>query len=369
MQINRFIKYKALPYLIIYFKNRAYNKTPLVILALGISIFPSFGLFPYLIQILFSQSEYGDYINIIAIIISISLITFALYWIHRQMVNREKGLNRKSKVVFKQFSIDSSEKNNTPGNIKEEVYVTLDQRPKNNETNLEWMKNSLIKQRESIEDYFYVAERWDQPESQYEGLAHIPYVFLLGYQVSNKRNFTFSEWDENNLKWEVLPEEINYPKLELVKDLVSKNFESSSEVNILISLTEEIKRSQLSGIPAFNNDNYHLKLRNCKRHAIKSKTQLSEYKQQFRSLLDDINRLYSNNLQRVNIFISAQTSLVFNIGSAITRNDKDVFIYNFEGKNTINYPWALKVHKKTNPNNINSYIEIHEVGYDVKSSQ
>lgn len=357
LDIKRFFKYKAIPYVKIYLRNRVYNKTPLVILSLGISIFPGFGWFPYVIQNFFPQIENDTYVDVIAIIISFLIIAFALYWIHRQMVNREKGLYRKSKVILKQFSIDSSEKNNTSLLPKEAVYVTLDQRPQSTESSLDWIKNSLVKQKESIEDYFYVAEAWDQPESQYEGLAHIPFVFLLGQQISDKRNFIFSEWDENNLKWGILPENHDYPKLELINDLVSDNFEAT-DVNILISLTEEIKRSHLNGIPAFNNDIYHLKLQNCKRHAIESSIQLSEYKHQFRTLLDDLNRQYSN-LQRVNVFISAQTSLVFNVGSAITRNDKDVFVYNFESKNTIKYPWALKVHKKTDLSKLNSYIEIH----------
>lgn len=342
-----------------YLKNKALNKTPLALMAIGVSLIPGFDWFSFIMKLLFPNFAEGINVNIVSIILAVIIIGFSLYWIHRQMVNKEKGLRKKSTVILKQFSIDSSQKNDTSMNPKEVMYVSLDQRPTESESKIEWIENSLSKQKEAIEDYFYVAERWDQPQSQYEGLAHIPFVFLLGHQVSDKRNFIFSEWDENKLKWGILPEDISYPKLDLLKDLVSENFESS-DVNILISLTEEIKRSQLSGIPAYNNDIYHLKLRECNRHAIKSTTQLSEYKQQFRSLLDEINRLYSTNLQRVNVFISAQTSLVFNLGSAITRNDKDVFIYNFESKNSIMYPWALKVHKKTNLNELNYYIETHE---------
>ncbi|WP_163537587.1 SAVED domain-containing protein [Gracilibacillus sp. YIM 98692] len=360
MQFKRFIKYKAYPYVKIYLKNKAYNKTPLVILGVGVSIIPGFDWFPYLAHFLFPEIENtGTYINIISILVSLALILFSLYWINRQMTQREKGLGFQSKVILKQFSIDSSEKNKTSLNPKDVSYVILDQRPKLSESKLTWIKNNLVKQKEAIGDYLYVVERWDQPKSQYEGLAHIPFVFLLGYQVSDKRNFIFSEWDEHKLKWNELPENGDYAKLQLVRDLNSDKYEAT-DVNILISLTAEIKKSQLKGSTTEHNDIYHLKLVKCKRHAIKCSTQLSEYKEQFRSLLDELYELYPK-LTRVNVFISAQTSLVFNIGSSLTRNDKVVFIYNFESKNPINYPWSLKVHKETEVSKLSSYIE-HQGG-------
>lgn len=356
LQIKRFIKYKAYPYVKIYLKNKVYNKTPLVVLAIGVSIIPGFDWFSYLAHFLFPQIENNSiYINIIAIIFSLALILFSLYWINRQMTNHERGLNHQSNVILKQFSVDSSQKNKTSLNPKDISYVILDQRPRSSESKLTWIKNSIVKQKEAIEDYFYVAERWDQPKSQYEGLAHIPFVFLLGYQISDKRNFIFSEWDEHKLKWDELPDSADYSNLHLVRDLITDRYDAT-DVNIFISLTAEIKRSQLKGSTAEHNDIYHLKLEKCDRHAIKCFAQLSKYKKQFRSLLDKLYELYPN-LIRVNVFISAQTSLVFNIGSSLTRNDKVVFIYNFESKNPVNYPWALRVHKETKVSELNSYIE------------
>ena len=276
------------------------------------------------------------------------------------MVKAENTEEEKSKVVLKQFSIDSSEKNETSNNPKSLMYVILDQRKNDDESKVNWIKRCLNQQKEKIEDYFYVAERWDQPASYYEGLAHIPFVFLLGYQVSDKLNFSFSEWNEHAKKWIPLPEIAdNFPSLVLEKN-IQESEKEATDVTICISLTSSIQEWQLEGLIAQDCNIYHLKLKECKRHAIVCLKQLEEYKHQFRKLLDEINNTYPR-LRTVHIFISAQTSLVFNIGSALTRNDKETWIYNYEVNSKPLYPWGIKAHKATKKGyQTDKYIKIVE---------
>jgi hypothetical protein len=237
--------------------------------------------------------------------------------------------------------------------------VNLDQRIIPGESRTDWIKRSLIKQKGAISDLIYVVEGKTHPIAHYEGLAHIPYVFLLGNQIGSSRDFQFLEWDELvKKKWVTLPQVVaNYPPLPFTQKIVEP-VTTASDVSIRISLTTEIQNHHLKGLPAQNYNTYHFKLDTCGRHAIKCSQQLAEYKQQFRDLLDEINSTYYS-LERVHIFISAQTSLVFTIGSALTRNDCEFLVYNFEQNSVIPYKWALRVHKDYDNLPIDELIRIN----------
>jgi hypothetical protein len=358
LNIKRFIKYKGYPYFRTFLKNKARLKLPITFLTVGASLI-GFDIFKLFLSLV------GDVVNannfeFIPTIVGLLMIAFSFYWGNRLMLKQEKNSSEKSRVTFKHFSIESSEKNDLSNNPKNNTYILLDQRQQQEETLLNWIKKSLSNQEEALKDYYYVAERWDQPISLYEGLAHIPYVFLLGFQISDKRDMEYLEWNEHVKKWEKLPQSVpEHPPLFLDKNL-KESEEDAKEVAICISLTEEILQSQLSGLDASNVNLYHLHLETCGRHAIVSQQQLSEYKEQFRRLIDSIYKS-SPNLNKIHLFISAQTSLVFNLGSSITRNDVEIWIYNFDRNNNIKYPWSLKAHKYSNNNDVDKYIRI-EVG-------
>lgn len=335
-------------------------KIPLTFLLAGVGLM-GVDWWQYLILLLTrtttNVSPLDASVSIIAKIVGIILILFSVYWANRLMIRIEKKSSEKTKLVLKQFSINSSEKNDISDNPKSVIYIQLDQRQQEEESGVEWIKRSLFRQKDAILDVHYIVERWDHPILYYEGLAHIPFVFLLGYQLSNKRELLFTEWDENKKKWNVLPKTVDsYSSLHLHKQII-KPVKDEKEIAVCISLTEEIQDVQLKGLDAYHCNKYHLKLRTCKRHAIVCLDQLEEYTRQFRQLMDNINRTYPR-LQKVHIFISAQTSLVFNVGSVLTRNDAEVWIYNFERNNNIQYPWGLRVHPTTVKNKIENHIII-----------
>jgi hypothetical protein len=358
LNIKRFIKYKGYPYILTFLKNRARLKLPITFLTVGASLI-SFDIFNLLVSLVGNAVNANNF-EFIPTIVGLLMIAFSVYWGNRLMLKQEKNSSEKSRVTFKHFSIESSEKNDVSNNPKNNTYILLDQRQQQEETLLNWIKKSLRNQQEALNDYYYVAERWDQPISFYEGLAHIPYVFLLGFQISDKRDMEYLEWNEHIKKWEKLPQTVSeHPALFLYKNLKEPESEAK-EVAICVSLTEEILQSQLGGINAANANLYHLRLKTCGRHAIVSQQQLAEYKEQFRRLIDSLYKS-SPNLNKIHLFISAQTSMVFNLGSSITRNDVEIWIYNFDRNNNIKYPWSLKAHKFATNDDVENYIRI-EVG-------
>lgn len=338
--------------------NKARLKIPLTLLTLGGSLI-GFPWMPFIISwwektssnvTLLDESQ-----SLIATVVGVGLILIGLRFANKLLIRIEKSADEKTKAIIKQYSIDSSEKNDRSNNPKRVTYVVLDQRQKESETEHEWIERAILKQKDVVKDVHYIVERWDEPILHYEGIAHIPFVFLLGYQLSDKRDIVFSEWDENIRKWQSLPQSVeNYPPLILHENLVG-NPAQQTEVAICISLTEEIYPEQLKGLSVFGKTNYHLKLETCERHAVKYKDQLAEYKAQFRNLVDDIKRIHRQ-IKTIHVFISAQTSLVYSLGGTLTRNDPEVQIYNFNRGRTIEYPWALKVGKNIGTNLVNNQI-------------
>ncbi|MCZ2259421.1 SAVED domain-containing protein [Sporosarcina sp. G11-34] len=360
-RIKRFLKYKGFPYVKTLFKNRAKIKIPSLFLFAGVGLLGTDYwnyIFCFLTKATSTFTPLDIGVSITTKVVGLALIVFAAYWAHRLMANNQKNSQEKAIVTVKQFSIDSSEKNFISSKPKKVQYIHLDQRRLDGESRMEWIRRSIIQQKEIINDTHYVVERWDQPTLHYEGLAHIPFVFLLGYQLSDKRKLLFLEWDENKKKWGKLPQSIegNYPPLEMYEK-VNESKQEAKDVTILVSLTTEIHHFQLEGMDAYNYNHYHLKLSNCKRHAIVCLDQLNEYKEQFRNLIDNIKPDYPR-LKRVHVFISAQTSLVFNLGSSLNRNDAEFWVYNFEINSTIQYPWGLRAHKNISKDKLNEQINI-----------
>lgn|GEM_PF-4175409 len=186
-------------------------------------------------------------------------------------------------------------------------------------------------------------------EISYFGMAHIPFQFLLGYQVADKIDIRFFEWIRDEKHWRSLSTENNvgFPPLNLTVNQQNQPLEEAKEIVIKIGITFEIFDEQLQGHNLEGLNSYYLKLGQPHIEAVKSKKQLNAYKATFRSLLTDIHHKYPK-LNKVHLFISAQPSVVFTFGSCISdRMDstKQFWIYNFIGSSMIKYPWALKIAK------------------------
>ncbi|MCC2117372.1 SAVED domain-containing protein [Bacillus halotolerans] len=186
----------------------------------------------------------------------------------------------------------------------------------------------------------------------YYGLAHIPFTILLGYQIADKVNVKFHEWDQNKSKWlAIWDNPTSYPKLILDINKVQKPREVE-EVIIKVGMTYPIEDNHLDGLGLRDCDTYYLHLENPRRNHIVSLKQLQDYKKEFRDLLDRINQTYPN-LKKIHLFYSGQMSFAYCIGSAFSsRMDYQVLSYNFVGRGYPKYNWVLplkKAHENIEP--------------------
>lgn len=188
-------------------------------------------------------------------------------------------------------------------------------------------------------------------EVAYMGLAHIPLVMLLGYQLSDKISPVFYEWNENKWNWEQIKSKPTHEidTLHLIERNTSQNNETAKEVVVKIGLTYPIGEADIQELQLENLDSYYLYLDPNKRNAIKSLEQLQSYKITFRTLLDQINQRYPY-LETVHLFYSGQPSLAYILGSSISsRMDVDILIYNHIRMEKPKYKWAIKLPRKDSP--------------------
>ncbi|UQQ36193.1 SAVED domain-containing protein [Paenibacillus polymyxa] len=188
-------------------------------------------------------------------------------------------------------------------------------------------------------------------EVAYLGLAHIPLTVLFGYQLSDKVNVSFYEWNQNDLKWGAIESDTDFvfPTLFInTKDTV-QDAQSTKEVVIKIGVTYPIPGEDIQEIQLHKLNSYYLHLNPPHRNAIVSLEQLKTYKRIFRDLLDDINQKYPH-LQRIHLFFAGQPSLAYILGSAITsRMDNEIWVYNHTRTETPKYKWCIRLPLRNRP--------------------
>ncbi|MGF7058633.1 SAVED domain-containing protein [Brassicibacter mesophilus] len=208
------------------------------------------------------------------------------------------------------------------------------------------IESALIKQLELTRDIksFVNSSNF---EVVYMGLAHIPLVFLLGYQLSDKFISKFYEWDQNQKIWIGLNNNSNYPKLKLSPNEEIGSSREVGDIIIKIGVTYPIDDIDLEGLNINSIKSFYLKLDKPTRNIVNSSEQLKEYKQVFRNLLDKINQNYPN-AKTIHIFYSGQPSLTFTLGATISeRMDCDIIVYNHTRNSEIKYSWGLRMIKNS----------------------
>jgi len=212
-----------------------------------------------------------------------------------------------------------------------------------NEENLQHALREQVKAVQRISNSLHGSS---DVEVAYMGLAHIPLIILLGYQLADKSNVTFFEWNQNKLTWqEIKNMNGHYPKLLLEKEDTLQSVEETKEVIIKIGITYPVANADLSGLHLDGLNRYYLHLNPTHRNAIINSEQLNEYQRQFRQLLDHINQTYPN-IEKIHLFYSGQPSLAYRLGSSISpRMDVEMWIYNHVKDSNPRYPWAINLKK------------------------
>lgn len=194
----------------------------------------------------------------------------------------------------------------------------------------------------------------------YMGIAHIPLVARMGYQIGDENNYImFENRKTSNNGFHPLIYGCFFPKLILIDKITNSN---SEELIITIGVTFPVKDHEVP----FDLNNYNvlkfelqgLKTLGQYHDIITSNNQLDNYRELIRTEKDIA--IKETMIKKIHIFCAAPTSLVFTIGSMISdTHDPDVIIYHYIHSNAPNYyPWGIDLKEK---NSSNSYINLSKL--------
>ncbi|WP_165997593.1 SAVED domain-containing protein [Bacillus sp. Cs-700] len=104
-----------------------------------------------------------------------------------------------------------------------------------NESSLEF---ALRNQEKTASNILACLDTTKKGDVSYLGLAHVPLVFLLGYQVADKTFMNFYEWNQNKLVWQRLADKKkNYPPLLLKRDEEKQKIKEVTDVIVKFGIT------------------------------------------------------------------------------------------------------------------------------------
>jgi hypothetical protein len=295
-----------------------------------------------------SNVKVNYFLLLLASVVAFTLIRTGV-WFHFK--TKEK-VTKKTMVQICHSSIESVgyskiDKDLTDYVVEPYHLNQVEELKKPNEPNL---KHALREQEKFVQKVLNRIGGSSDVDLAFLGLAHIPLMVLLGFQLANKASAMFFEWNQNELLWEEIEDSIveNQPLL-LDKSIHKQDTQITKDVIIKIGVTYPIEDWQLSGLNLENLNSYYLHLEVPERNAVTNVKQLNQYQQKFRGLLDEINQTYPL-LERVHLFYSGQPSLAYRLGSAITsRMDKEMWVYNYIASSSPKYPWAINLRKDGQP--------------------
>lgn len=281
-------------------------------------------------------------------IIGIGLITLGI-WFYFKTKSRAK---KKIMLKIQHASIEATNFSKTDQNLFDYDLepFSINQLEEMKTVSQDNINHALIEQKKTANKLLQRFNDNDEMELSYWGLAHIPYLFLLGYQLADKIESSFFEWNQNKLRWEKVKEKkVSYPSLKVTKDTLRQSEVATKELVIRIGITYPVKEQQLDGLNLGNLNSYYLHLDPPRRNAIVCIEQLNDYQKTFRKVLDEINQTYPN-LEKIHLFYSGQPSLAYRLGSSISprmdmNKGREIWVYNYLGPSSPSYNWALTLNK------------------------
>lgn len=182
---------------------------------------------------------------------------------------------------------------------------------------------------------------YPQAHVGYFGLAHIPLMFLAGYQV-NRRIVTTFGINRQTGKWQSLLHASSGPKLYL-EDPLPFPANGRGDVVVRISISYMIRSEQVVDIVENPLAQFHLRLETPTPDVVRSEEQLDRYTRAFHGLLATINDQFPNT-NRIHLFLAAPPPVVFRYGQQVSKTiDRNILVYNFSRQDQPEYGWAINV--------------------------
>lgn len=176
----------------------------------------------------------------------------------------------------------------------------------------------------------------------YFGIAHIPLLFHLGYQLTNKRPLEFFELNRYTGQWEHVTGDNEGPPL-LLSNLPSIRNNEMGDIVLRVSISDPILPQDARVIVPDPLASVHLHPQTYRRDVLSSARQLRSYGAQFRYTLDQIHHLFPNR-GCTHIFYAGPASLAVYFGQLLSPSiERRIVVYNYLGADQPRYSWGLEV--------------------------
>lgn len=180
----------------------------------------------------------------------------------------------------------------------------------------------------------------------YWGIAHIPLLFHLGFQLTNKRKLYFFEINRYSGRWEHLKGNMRGPVLKL-DGLPRRANQDHGDIVLRISISDTVRAEDVSKVVSSPIGSIHLYLAPPTRDVLVSEQQLFQYGTRFRQVLDRILELFPNR-QRTHVFYAGPVSLAVYFGQLISQSiDRRIVVHNYSVRDSPRYSWGLEITART----------------------
>lgn len=200
---------------------------------------------------------------------------------------------------------------------------------------------ALNRQQEMLARLEEFLHEYPECELGYFGLAHVPLVFHMGYEINRREIQVFGN-DYNNGAWFSLPDTDNYPIFH-VEGLPQKTIFSIEDVVLVMSISYKIDLALIADIVHAPTVYVHIRTEKPQLGLVNCKDILDTLTDIFRDTLQGINDKMPS-IQRVHLFYAGPPTLAFRCGQQINRNiDPDIIVYNYSRRDTPQYRWGLNL--------------------------
>jgi 5'-methylthioadenosine/S-adenosylhomocysteine nucleosidase len=196
--------------------------------------------------------------------------------------------------------------------------------------------------------YFYesldsLIQKHPEAEIGYFGLAHIPFIFHLGYEA-NIREVQLFTTHRQTREWKTLSTEEGTWENLIVENIPDRANPEIEEIVLRMSISYPVLMEQVEEVfDTLSLPILHITVDKPIPDLVIYEKQLDEYAETFHKTLAEIRKLYPR-AKSIHLFYSGPPTLAFRCGQQINKTiDPDIIVYNFSQKDTPNYGWAVNI--------------------------
>jgi hypothetical protein len=205
---------------------------------------------------------------------------------------------------------------------------------------------AVLRQQVIIEGVKSVLQQDASAEIAYGGIAHVPLLFLAGFQLATKRAVRLIEHCRDRDTWDQLDGREAGPGLDMETSIPRSD--AHGDVVLRVSISFDVAEDLTKVICSNPLASLHLKVPAPARDIVTHDKIVEHYTLRFRRTLDSISSFLPNTRQ-VHLFYAGPATLAFNFGRQISRTTHpEVAVYNYAFRPEPKYSWGLVINKAEN---------------------